>query len=227
MSIPPTLLQTLTDEELRAAVPGLLKDIQNFEDEVRLLKEKIQHLELESRHDPLTGLKNRRGFEEDVEGKILVRKSMRGSRRKISGLPLTLLFIDVDNFKFVNDTYGHPMGDTVLKEISTKIRKLVRPDDVVARLGGEEIVVCLSDVDEKTASAKAEEIRSTVEHLPPFGPPENEGKFGVTVSIGVASTKETRFNLEKLMSAADRAMYAAKRGGKNRVVLFSSLKESM
>ena len=205
----PALVRTLDHEEL---VNAFLH-----------LQEVSENIESESRHDHLTGLRNRRGFEEEVRARIESRIPDHNHRRKAEGSPVDILFIDVDHFKKVNDTHGHGVGDEVLRVISDTVKRAVRPDDIVARWGGEEIVVCLSDMDSRSAALKAEVIRASIAELPFMSEQE---KFTVTVSIGVCSTKEVGYALDRLEKAADGALYEAKRGGRNRVVRYTSLKNS-
>jgi len=152
--------------------------------------------------DPLTGLENRR-FLDYIGSRLSVQKIR----------DLYVLMIDIDNFKRVNDTYGHLAGDRVLKAIADAVLKSVRTYDNVIRFGGEEIVVILHRLGEKSAMEIAQRIRRSVESLKFDRYPE----LKVTVSIGVTPF---RGSLTETIRNADRAMYEAKRKGKNRVVLF-------
>jgi diguanylate cyclase (GGDEF)-like protein len=160
------------------------------------------------RIDSLTGLRNRRAFDEQ-----LPREASRAQR---VGEPFCLLLIDIDHFKRVNDAYGHPAGDAVLRSVASCIAACTRPSDHIARYGGEEFAVILSDVDMTQAMAVAERIRRKVQHC-------EHCPHQVTVSIGVAEYRpphaysETVPSHDELVVEADRALYAAKRGGRNRV----------
>ncbi len=156
---------------------------------------------LAERTDSLTGTLIRR------EGIGRLRSNIDREKREKH---LSLLFIDVDNFKRINDTYGHDTGDRVLKRIAQIIKKRLRKSDFVFRYGGEEFVVVLPDTDIKGARKLAEDIRALVEEED-FG---IEGK--VTVSIGVVERRDQE-SVEKLIDRADKAMYRAKKAGKNRV----------
>jgi len=152
--------------------------------------------------DPLTGLENRR---------VLDYLNQKLSNRNAKDL--YVLFIDVDNFKRINDTYGHVFGDRVLKKIAEVVVESVRTYDNVIRYGGEEIIVVLYRVTEEEAKGIACRIRERVNQLRFEDHPEVE----VSVSIGVAPYRDSLFETIKL---ADRAMYEAKKKGKNRVEVF-------
>jgi diguanylate cyclase (GGDEF)-like protein len=151
--------------------------------------------------DSLTGVYNRRKIEE-----ILSRESERSKRY---GNTVSLMLIDIDNFKDVNDTYGHQMGDEVLKRIARIIRQNLRRTDSVGRYGGEEFLVILPETEVQKAIKAGERIRKAVE--------SERFRFGkVTVSVGVTVLKSTD-DFGTLFNRLDRAMYLAKERGKNRV----------
>jgi diguanylate cyclase (GGDEF)-like protein len=155
--------------------------------------------------DPLTGLMNRRAFLSMM--KVEVERSQR------YGLPLSLLLFDVDHFKAVNDTHGHAGGDKVLAQIGDQLRAVLRTPDSPARWGGEEFVIALKNTGLSGGSVVAERLRRTLQALPiPFG----SATLEVTVSVGVASL-QAKESLDTLIERADRAMYAAKLAGRNRV----------
>ncbi len=151
--------------------------------------------------DPLTGLENRR-FLEYLSSRLHIQKIR----------DLYVLMIDIDDFKKVNDTFGHLVGDTVLKSIADSILKSVRTYDNVVRFGGEEIVVILHRIKERSALEIAQRIRKSVESLK-F---EKYPSLKVTVSIGISPFK---ISLTETIKNADKAMYKAKEEGKNKVVL--------
>ena len=130
------------------------------------------------------------------------------------GIPLTLLVVDLDHFKRVNDTHGHETGDIVLAETASVIRSICRQGDIVARTGGEEFVLLLLNMTREAAAGFAERLRERIEHANPAG-------ITVTVSIGVSGTVEGRRgnSFKSLFKAADIALYQAKHGGRNRVVV--------
>lgn len=160
-----------------------------------------------ARTDPLTGLANRRVFEETVEREI------RRARR--TGLPLPLLLIDVDHFKRVNDQYGHAVGDMVLKLLSQILREhLRRPGDLCVRFGGEEFLTLLADTPVEGAVELANRIRRSFEQQTAQMP---DLSAACTLSIGVASLRPEITTSAALFSAADQALYRAKAEGRNRV----------
>ncbi|GIW11256.1 MAG: hypothetical protein KatS3mg061_2313 [Dehalococcoidia bacterium] len=169
-------------------------------------------LRSQSIRDPLTDLYNRRFLEETLE-----RELVRAAR---SGHPLSLLILDVDHFKRFNDDFGHDAGDALLRELATLLRANVRGSDVACRFGGEEFVVLLPETSEETAAQRAEEIGRLVRELS-FS---HRGKVlrAVTVSIGVASTASAGTSAQALLTAADSALYQAKRLGRDRVVTASA-----
>ena len=158
--------------------------------------------------DPLTRAYNRRYFDRRLLEEV--------SFARRQGSPLSLLIIDVDHFKLINDNYGHPVGDLVLERVASGIQGVMRPEDVLARYGGEEFVVIARHTALSNAKVLAERIRRHVEALSIRLPSD---EIQVTVSIGVAAqSKETDYSSrEQLMVAGDAAMYAAKSAGRNRV----------
>lgn len=150
--------------------------------------------------DPLTGLLNRRGFEEQ------------GQRRLAAGQVGAVIVLDIDEFKSVNDGFGHAAGDTVLRGMADLLRDGLRPGEIVARLGGEEFAVLLQERSPRAAQARAEQLRRTVEaaRFAPLPPTR-----AVTTSLGVAGIAAGEA-LWETVARADAALYAAKRGGRNR-----------
>jgi diguanylate cyclase (GGDEF)-like protein len=124
--------------------------------------------------------------------------------------------LDIDHFKNVNDTYGHPIGDGVLKSLSRLLKERLRRSDIVGRYGGEEFVALLLDVEADDAFRIMSEIRTRFSDLRHFSP--NKGVFSVTVSCGIATYPEFD-SVNSLIDAADQALYAAKAAGRNKVIL--------
>jgi len=158
--------------------------------------------------DGLTGLYNRHYFDDRLEAEFAF-----ASRH---GAPLTLLMLDVDFFKKVNDTHGHLAGDTVLRTIGAALLTLTRKEDVTARYGGEEFALLLRGVPADHAVLGAERLRRSIEALPVAW---RSVRLNVTVSVGVATMQPGRSypSPVELVAAADSALYAAKRDGRNRV----------
>lgn len=165
-------------------------------------------LELISRTDPLTNLYNRRHFDEQAEVEF--------QRAKRSGRPVTLLLLDIDEFKSINDTYGHDTGDFVLLLLAEILREEVRPFDLIARYGGDEFVIMLMDTDEMQARSIAERIRTRVMETM-F---ESESVMvHVTLSIGIAPVDPSERDLRSILKRSDNALYAAKQQGRNCVIV--------
>ncbi|MFL5826551.1 MAG: GGDEF domain-containing protein, partial [Thermoleophilaceae bacterium] len=129
---------------------------------------------------------------------------------------VSLVMMDIDNFKHVNDTYGHQQGDLVLLEVGRVLRELSRDIDEPARYGGEELAVILPQTDVSGAELAAERMRTAIEQLE-IRRVDDDGLLRVTASFGVASLPGTASTKDRLIAAADQALYRAKRGGKNRV----------
>ena len=201
-------------------------------EELRKLKQELHKKDFEIKQfkglvtkDPLTGLFNRRGFEEEVSRlikDIIFAKENPETRKHFYIDSISILFFDIDNFKRLNDTYGHKTGDQVLRQVSQIIRQKVRNIDFAGRWGGEELVVALVGSHEGDAYNKAEEIRKAVKSRVQVG--LSSGQDSITVSIGVAEL-ENKINLDGLVKNADKAMYEAKHErGKNNTVKFSEIK---
>lgn len=174
-----------------------------------LVKVRTKEIELLSQTDSLTGLWNRRHLEESLESEF--------KRAKRYNKELSIMIIDLDHFKYINDTYGHMAGDEVLREVSAAIKECQRETDFIGRYGGEEIVIILPETDLHTSSNIAETVRKTVESRPV----EFEGEvINVTASIGVSSLRKEHENFAMLFSEADEALYNAKKLGRNRVEVF-------
>jgi diguanylate cyclase (GGDEF)-like protein len=154
-------------------------------------------------HDPLTGLLNRRGMAKRLEEM----KSFLNRNR----VPITLALIDIDHFKQVNDAYGHDVGDTVLKELSGELTRVFRSSDYIARWGGEEFLVAMTNSDLAASTAVLERLRSEIADSCAFSVPS------ITLSMGAAQW-HTDMDLETALKQADTALYGAKGGGRNALV---------
>ena len=209
----PAVLSSGLDEAREALVRVSLKSAQNaFEAEttVTKLSKQKEEIELQARRDALTGLFNRGHFDQQLQEAF---ESARESNR-----PLSVVFVDVDHFKNVNDKHGHPAGDAVLQTLGRMIARCMRQLDIPTRYGGEEFAIILPATDRSGASVAAERLRKLLEKQ------ETSISGGrslqVTASFGCA-TMDTDFRPEtalELVSAADEAVYRAKRAGRNRVI---------
>ena len=159
-----------------------------------------------AQEDPLTGLVHRGAFTD-----ALVREVARARRFRH---PLSLALLDLDHFKAVNDRYGHPAGDHVLREVAGAVRPLVRAEQLLARIGGEELALLLPEVPLEKACLFAEKIRALVEARAFV---HGEARIAVTVSIGLAAFEPADPDPDALLSRADARLYEAKRAGRNRV----------
>lgn len=201
-------LTRLDDDDVPGRSALLLRDVTIREHIQRELERAYVDLERLAHTDPLTELANRRHFME-----ALAREVYRADRYHH---PLSIVILDLDRFKRVNDTYGHAAGDDVLRDAATALRSVCRDVDMAARLGGEEMALLLPETDLPGARIVAERVReriATTAHRSPAGDP-----FRVTASFGVA-TARSGTTAETLLQAADEALYRAKGAGRNRVML--------
>jgi diguanylate cyclase (GGDEF)-like protein len=164
----------------------------------------------EAIYDTLTNLFNRRHFEE--------RLSAESQKAFESESNLSIIMVDIDHFKKVNDTFGHDGGDKVLREIASLLKNSVRKHDTVARYGGEEFVLLLPGAPLDPTNMVAERIRRSVENTP-FD--MGQTQIRITISLGISNFPIHRMkSKEELVKMADLALYEAKRGGRNRVCIF-------
>jgi len=168
-------------------------------------------LEEQAHLDPLTGLANRRRLEDRAREEV--ERAQRFNR------PLSLMIMDLDHFKSINDRYGHLFGDAVLRRLADLGRSHLRQTDLFARVGGEEFVVLMPETTRETAVATAERLRALLAANPVTrqdGP--DTGPVDVSVSIGIAAHGPDTPTVESLMAEADKALYVAKNRGRNCVV---------
>lgn len=173
--------------------------------------ERHEDVARESITDTLTGLANRRRFDD-----VLAHAASRAT----ASSPIALVMLDLDRFKVINDTHGHVFGDRVLKAVARVVRETARERDLPARYGGEELAVVLATGDAVAAAGFAERLREQIEQLTVSD--EAIGMVTVTASLGVASLPEHGEDVSDLVRAADEALYRAKRGGRNRVEVATS-----
>ena len=191
---------------------GTADELQELADDFNMMADslfdKTRRLEKEAITDGLTGLFNHRHFFSRLEFEI--------NRAIRANSPVSVLMLDVDNFKQYNDRYGHPRGDEVLRKCAAAIRDSVRGVDIAARYGGEEFTVILTDTDKNGAMVVAENIRRAIEEQR-FSDEGGDATHNVTVSIGVSSYPADTMEMKDLIKKADDALYTAKKEGKNRV----------
>ena len=199
-------VQTLS-RALERMTRRLLDHSHEMEAQVRARTEQLEaanaELHRQARSDPLTGVLNRRGLDTQFDFALALAQR--------SGRPLSLISIDVDHFKRVNDTYGHAQGDEVLKGLARTLQESLRSSDLVARLGGEEFVALLPDTDLTGAMNVAEELRLTIADQ------QHEVVGRISVSLGVSMLHPGEKTATALLERADAALYDAKRQGRNRV----------
>lgn len=205
---------SLNPEDFRQAPVELKQLADAFKAMRGRVESDISRIEESSRVDGLTGLMNRRHFE--LESQRLLEFCAR------SELPVSVVMLDIDHFKSINDTYGHAAGDVALRSVAAQLRKVVRDSDVLARWGGEEFAVFSPNANAEQARELAERVRASIEkHSLSY-----EGQtISMTTSVGLAGcdpedgcAPETDEALSTLISKADRCLYEAKRSGRNRVV---------
>lgn len=168
-----------------------------------------------SRYDSLTGLFNRQSLDEALKREI--------SRARRYKKELSIIFFDLDDFKYVNDTYGHHVGDDVLKQIADIIVEEKRMEDIAARYGGEEIVIILPETEKNSAYVLADRIRSRIENM---GLSYEGQPILLTVSGGLASFPSNAKDEKTLLQCADKALYLAKGAGKNHISFYSKDKRN-
>lgn len=194
--------------ELLTQISSMVR-IKQLQDE---LKHKMAELDKLASTDPLTGLYNRRLFYQRLDEEV----SRAG--RRVS--PITLVFLDIDLFKEVNDTYGHQAGDMVLKQLAKIMTRLLRASDVLGRVGGEEFMILLPDTPGKPGLEVAERLRKRVEEST-FS--YHNQTIHITISAGVYHVHDpTVLEVDEMVKGADKALFEAKDRGRNKVVFHSS-----
>ncbi|MEY9181274.1 GGDEF domain-containing protein [Bradyrhizobium sp. USDA 313] len=195
-----------SQEEMTARLAKSMADTQKALQQVKLSNRRLERL---AATDPLTGAGNRRHFIKHIGAEI--------ARAKRTGAPLSLLSLDLDHFKDINDSRGHSVGDEVLRVFVRKCLEAIRPYDSVARVGGEEFMVLLPGATLDAAGAVAERLRSAIERTAfdvGAGP-----SVGVTISVGVSEFRRDGDTLDGFLNVADQRLYRAKFEGRNRVVV--------
>jgi len=201
--------------DVSLSVNSMLNTILGLLEATRQQHEALHEAETRATTDPLTDLPNHRTVMGRIEEEL--------SRCQRIETLCAVLFIDLDHFKHINDTYGHRAGDTVLREVARRLMILVRLEDLVGRYGGEEFAILLTDTTLDRAKHVAERVRLALAETPCLWETEENElsplSIPITASIGVAVYREHGITREALIEAADRAMYHAKHTGRNRVCL--------
>jgi len=168
-----------------------------------------ERLQMLADKDPMTKLFNRRYYNQEIEANFLIAQRYK--------TPLSLFILDIDHFKKVNDTYGHAVGDEVIKVVASEMQKIVRRTDIPTRYGGEEFVIILPQTDLEDAFLVAQRLCENIAQRELSFNLEKEVKFSVTVSIGVASFNKEDDSADKILQRADKALYTVKESGRNGV----------
>lgn len=214
-SAPPELQAVVAElrvetTSMRSAVHDLSRNLEQSQQEIEKLRVQLEHARTEAMTDPLTGLFNRRGF----EGRLMEAFDATSA----DGTETSLIVVDIDHFKKVNDTYGHLFGDKVIRAVAEVLKATVKDSGIVARLGGEEFGVLLPGAGLANAHALAENIRKTMERGRIRRIDKNEHIEGITISLGIAVLQRDEDH-STFIDRADKALYASKENGRNRVTI--------
>lgn len=223
MQLDQTMKELVRKEtELSQANKELIKEINIRKQTEAALRESEEALRLLAITDSLTGLYNRRHFNKLAEDEI--GRALRYSR------PLSVMMFDIDFFKHVNDSFGHVIGDMVLKMVAKTTKRMVRTTDIPARYGGEEFIVLLPETPVAEAASVAEKLRKRIEDTTVQAekcPITITLSFGVSDYLGKTNSKPDESVLSEFVANADRALYASKKAGRNRVTVYESEEEPL
>ncbi len=198
-----------TSSDTIESFKNLIIDVgHQIEGYINLLKKEVKDFSKKAYYDALTNAYNRAFFNE-VQNEIFL-------KHKIENKLLCIVMLDVDGFKKINDTYGHDIGDIVLKELVDCIKKFIRKDDILIRIGGEEFIIILPNTDTKAVYLISEKIRKAVEDL---SVDIGQRYINFTISLGISCLHEDDTSLSETIKRSDENLYKAKRNGKNRVEL--------
>lgn len=193
-------------QTVRSKQTGEEARMENLAGQVKTLRQELEQVKEESRRDGLTGIYNRRAFDDYLQSLM--------DRNMLQRQDFALLMMDIDDFKTINDTYGHPVGDRVLLAMADACRQMVRSDDFLGRYGGEEFVMVLPGASRRNAAKKARQICKTIQSTRYTLDDEGQLSLALTVSIGVTAFKRGD-TAAVLLERADEALYEAKQSGKN------------
>ena len=212
-----TIVKKLTSETkaMQAKVKALETDLESKNSEVQTLQSDLQKVREEAWTDGLTGIANRKKLEATFE------KHLKGFQKDKK--PLAVLMIDIDFFKKFNDTYGHQLGDQVLRLVARSLTECVRSDDLAARYGGEEFTVIMPGADMAASKEVAERIRTTVQGRKLVRRGSKQAIGGITLSIGVGQVNASD-TFQTVLERADKALYYCKKNGRNRVTYETEMK---
>jgi len=200
----PVLMKTIPMYDENEKIIGAIEIFIDDENKVQILS-KLEKYRKEAIEDPLTGIANRRNIEALMKSKIYEFQTLQ--------IPFAVAFLDIDNFKRINDTFGHDVGDEVLKMISRTLDRNVHKNDIIGRWGGEEFVAILSNIGIEEISQVAERMRILVEESS-VRPNEGKDEIRVTISIGVTEVRNSD-TVDSILKRADELMYESKQKGRN------------
>ena len=213
------ILQEANDElgKLNLSYEQMTIELKQAKDKAEKLAQDLKSANEQLREmafrDGLTGLYNHRYFQEIMDNEV-------GRARRYKK-PFSLIMLDLDYFKKINDEYGHPTGDVVLKEVSNLINNTIRDCDLSVRYGGEEFAVVLPETESKGAAVVAERLRQAAEHIEIM---DQDNNIRITISVGVTSYDPAKNkNKSEIISEADNALYNSKRNGRNKVTVFENM----
>lgn len=198
--------------KMRGSIQSLQVELESSQQQVEKLRKELQSARGEALSDPLTGVLNRRGFEGVAKQAF--------NDQSVLDKGVCLLMVDIDHFKKINDTYGHLFGDKIIRAIAETLKSKIRGQDAVARLGGEEFAVLLTETDVMGARVVAESVRQSVERGKIRRIDSQEAVSGITISIGV-SAYSNGSSIVDLLDQADKALYISKGEGRNRTTVFA------
>jgi len=197
--------------KMRGSMQSLQSELESSKQQVEKLRKELQSARGEALSDPLTGILNRRGFEGAAK--------LTFDDETALAKGVCLLMVDIDHFKKVNDTYGHLFGDKIIRAIAETLKSKIRGQDSVARLGGEEFAVLLTETNVAGARIVAESVRQSIEKGKIRRNDTREQISGITISIGV-STYSSGKSIVDLIDQADKALYVSKGSGRNKTTVF-------